>query len=139
MSQHQSQAHTDVQPKAFEGMSSMASFFAALTNKAQLQQQHSFMESAQNLMIPNFQKNLVQKQQQQDISNNPLHHIAAAAAIGSFKINPFAGIVHEEILQKQQQQQQQQQLQQTYQASLAKFMSFCQDNYMQRLFAEKYR
>ncbi len=126
--QHQSQ----VQLKTLEGMTSMATFFAALSNKAQLQQQQhqrNLMENAHSLMIPNFQLN------KPDSLNNSLYQIATAAAMNGFKFNPFAGNIQDEILQKQQQNQ----LQQAYQASLANFMSFCQENYMQRFVAEKNR
>ena len=57
------------------------------------------------------------------------------------KFNPFlnGGFQDKQNEIFKQQQQQQIQQQNCYTASLAKFMSFCQDNYMQRLISEKYR
>lgn len=131
-------------PKFLGDISSVASFFSALSaNKALIQQQ----QQRHMPVIPNFQQQLAQahaqalnslqqqQQQQHDLTNSPINQFTAAAMTNGFKFNPFANAMHEQtdLLQKQQQQ-----MQQNYTSSLAKFMALCQDNYMQRLIAEKY-
>ncbi len=70
----------------------------------------------------NFQQ-LAQLQHDVNMQQQPS---ALAAAASAFKYNSLYNNI-----------QQQQQLQQNYTASLAKFMSYCQNDYMQRLMTEK--
>ena len=106
--------------KLFGDMSSMASFLAAaaLTNKTLSQQTTNLAMSNVN-----FQQ---LAQLQHDVSMQQQQPSALAAAAAAFKYNSLYNNI-----------QQQQQLQQNYTASLAKFMSYCQNDYMQRLMTEK--
>ena len=112
----------------------MASFIAAFSKQPQIQQNKRNTNSAQNILAPNFQQQLAQVhalnnlQQQHDMTmNNASSQLAAVAAAG-YKCNNFLNNIQE----AQQHQQ--------YTASLAKFMSYCQNaDLMQRLITDKYK
>lgn len=122
-------------PKPFGDMSSMASIFAALSNKSLMNQQQQRGINP-NLLIQNFQQ-IAQAQALQNALQQSQHQFHPL-----FNMNNATNHLHHHQQQQNHDHSEllrQQQLQQTYTNSLAKFMSYCQDSYMQRLIAEKYR
>ena len=112
---------TGIGPKLFGDMSSMASIFSALSNKQQQQQPR---HNPTNPLAPNFQQ---------------LAQVQALMQGSSPQFNPLQFLNVATLQEHAEQLQKQQQLQQNYTNQLTKFMSYCKDNYMQRLINEKYR